>query len=131
MSKKNTGRCAFCGKEVPYEQLFQGTDGKFICFECIENAHAILEQQYEYIEDVDDGSAEKRKQRQAKDRAEAAQSGIINNGKLVEVMDLAGNKANQDRLEETFYTAAGMDREKIKSILELENAVYGEGGSDE
>ena len=76
------GRCAFCGKDVPYEQLFQGTDGKFICFECIENAHAILEQQYEYIEDVDDGSAEKRKQRQAKDRAEAAQSGIINNGKL-------------------------------------------------
>ena len=76
------GRCAFCGKDVPYEQLFQGTDGKFICFECIENAHAILEQQYEYIEDVDDGSAEKRKQRQAKDRAEAAQSGIINTGKL-------------------------------------------------
>ena len=82
MSKKNTGRCAFCGKEVPYEQLFQGTDGKFICFECIENAHAILEQQYEYIEDVDDGSAERRKQRQAKDRAEAAQGGIVNNGKL-------------------------------------------------
>ena len=76
------GRCAFCGKDVPYEQLFQGTDGKFICFECIENAHAILEQQYEYIEDVDDGSAERRKQRQAKDRAEAAKSGIINNGKL-------------------------------------------------
>ena len=76
------GRCAFCGKDVPYEQLFQGTDGKFICFECIENAHAILEQQYEYIEDVDDGSAEKRKQRQAKDRAEAARSGIINTGKL-------------------------------------------------
>ena len=76
------GRCAFCGKDVPYEQLFQGTDGKFICFECIENAHAILEQQYEYIEDVDDGSAEKRKLRQAKDRAEAARSGIINTGKL-------------------------------------------------
>ncbi|MBR1747907.1 MAG: ABC transporter ATP-binding protein [Clostridia bacterium] len=56
---------------------------------------------------------------------------IINNGKLVEVMELAGNKANQDRLEETFYTAAGMDREKIKSILELENAVYGAGGTDE
>ena len=82
MSKKNMGRCAFCGKDVPYEQLFQGTDGKFICFECIENAHAILEQQYEYIEDVDDGSAEKRKQRQAKDHAEAARSGIINTGKL-------------------------------------------------
>ena len=68
MSKKNTGRCAFCGKEVPYEQLFQGTDGKFICFECIENAHAILEQQYEYIEDVDDGSVRQRtvpKQRRA------------------------------------------------------------------
>ena len=76
------GRCAFCGKDVPYEQLFQGTDGKFICFECIENAHAILEQQYEYIEDVDDGSAEKRKQRQAKDRAQAARSSIINTGKL-------------------------------------------------
>lgn len=83
MSKKDMGRCAFCGQEVPYDQLFQGTDGKFICFECIENAHAILEQQYpEYIEDVDDGSAAKRKQRQEKDRAEAAQGGIVNSDKL-------------------------------------------------
>ena len=47
---------------------------------------------------------------------------IINDGKLYEVMDLAGNKENQDRLEETFYTATGMDREKILSILELENS---------
>ena len=52
---------------------------------------------------------------------------IINNGKLIEVMDLAGNKANQDRLEETFYSAAGMDREKIKSILDLERSISDDG----
>ncbi|MFA6866682.1 MAG: ABC transporter ATP-binding protein [Clostridia bacterium] len=45
---------------------------------------------------------------------------IINDGKLIEVLDLANNKANQDRLEETFYTATGMDREKILSILQME-----------
>ncbi len=48
---------------------------------------------------------------------------IINDGKLIEVMELAGNKENQARLEETFYTATGMDREKILSILELEKNV--------
>jgi ABC-2 type transport system ATP-binding protein len=46
---------------------------------------------------------------------------IINDGKLIEVMDLVNNKANQDRLDETFYTATGMDREKILSILQLED----------
>lgn len=46
---------------------------------------------------------------------------IINDGKLIEVMDLVNNKANQDRLDETFYTATGMDREKIRSILQLED----------
>lgn len=45
---------------------------------------------------------------------------IINDGKLIEVMDLANNKENQDRLDETFYTATGMDREKILSILQVE-----------
>jgi ABC-2 type transport system ATP-binding protein len=47
---------------------------------------------------------------------------IINDGKIIEVMDLANNKANQDRLEETFYTATGMDREKILSILQMEDS---------
>jgi ABC-2 type transport system ATP-binding protein len=46
---------------------------------------------------------------------------IINDGKLIEVMDLVNNKANQDRLDETFYTATGMNREKIMSILQLED----------
>ncbi|HOO22125.1 MAG TPA: ABC transporter ATP-binding protein [Clostridia bacterium] len=46
---------------------------------------------------------------------------IINDGKLIEVMDLVNNKASQDRLDETFYTATGMDREKILSILQLED----------
>lgn len=46
---------------------------------------------------------------------------IINDGKLIEVMDLVNNKANQDRLDETFYSATGMDREKIMSILQLED----------
>lgn len=45
---------------------------------------------------------------------------IINDGKLIEIMELSNNKANQDRLEETFYTATGMDREKIQSILEMD-----------
>lgn len=45
---------------------------------------------------------------------------IINDGKLIEVLELSNNKANQDRLEETFYTATGMDREKILSILQME-----------
>ncbi len=51
---------------------------------------------------------------------------IINDGKLVEVMDLANNKVNQDRLDETYYTATGMDREKIESILELESNYKGD-----
>lgn len=51
---------------------------------------------------------------------------IINDGKLIEVMDLANNKANQNRLEETFYTATGMDKEKIDSILELESFYKGD-----
>ena len=42
MKKKETARCAFCGREVSVEQLFQGTDGRFICFDCVENAHQIL-----------------------------------------------------------------------------------------
>ena len=82
MSKKDTGRCAFCGRELPYDQLFQGTDGKFICFDCVENAHAILEDQYTDIPVNEDTGAEQRKKRQEKDRAEAAKSGIITSDKL-------------------------------------------------
>lgn len=82
MSKKDTGRCAFCGRELPYDQLFQGTDGKFICFDCVENAHAILEDQYTDIPVNEDTGAKERKRRQEKDRAEAAKSGIITSDKL-------------------------------------------------
>jgi ABC-2 type transport system ATP-binding protein len=56
---------------------------------------------------------------------------IINDGKMVEVMELAGNKANQDRLEETYYTATGMDREKIESILELESYLSHKSAGEE
>ncbi len=57
---------------------------------------------------------------------------IINDGQLIEVMELKDNQANQDRLEQTFYEATGMDREKISSILQLEGIEYNlEGGSNE
>lgn len=51
---------------------------------------------------------------------------IINDGKLIEVLELANNKANQNRLEETFYNATGMDKEKIQSILEIEGYYKGD-----
>lgn len=54
---------------------------------------------------------------------------IINDGQLVEIMELKDNPVNQARLEETFYTATGMDREKINSILELEGQLPMEGVS--
>lgn len=81
MSKKDTGRCSFCGREIPFEQLFQGTDGRFICFDCVENAHSILAEQYQ----LDNGAGEveeDRKRRKDKERKEAAASGIKNSGKL-------------------------------------------------
>lgn len=53
---------------------------------------------------------------------------IINDGKLVEIMELHNNKANQDKLDETYYTATGMDSEKIESILELDR---NKGGKNE
>ncbi|MBR0309787.1 MAG: ATP-dependent Clp protease ATP-binding subunit ClpX [Paludibacteraceae bacterium] len=80
MSKKDKGRCSFCGNEVPYVQLFQGVDGRFICFDCIESAHAILAEQYPGASEADDTA--KRKQRQEQNRAAAAEAGIVNNGKL-------------------------------------------------
>ena len=80
MSKKDKGRCSFCGTEVPYEQLFQGVDGRFICFDCIENAHAILAEQYPGALEGD--HSEERQRRKEKNRAEAAEAGIVNTGKL-------------------------------------------------
>ena len=79
MSKKDKGRCAFCGREVPYERLFQGEDGKFICFDCVENAHSILEEQ-----SLLGGGAveEDRKRRKEKERKEASDAGFMNTGKL-------------------------------------------------
>lgn len=80
MSKKDKGRCSFCGTEVPYEQLFQGVDGRFICFDCIENAHAILAEQYPGALEGD--HSQERQRRKEKNRAEAAEAGIVNTGKL-------------------------------------------------
>ena len=80
MDKKGKGRCSFCGTEVPYEQLFQGVDGRFICFDCIENAHAILAEQYPGALEGD--HSEERQRRKEKNRAEAAEAGIVNTGKL-------------------------------------------------
>ncbi|MBR1480888.1 MAG: ATP-dependent Clp protease ATP-binding subunit ClpX [Paludibacteraceae bacterium] len=39
--KKDKDVCSFCGKETPY--LFEGEDGAYICYDCIENGHQILE----------------------------------------------------------------------------------------
>ena len=80
MSKKDKGRCSFCGNELPYEQLFQGVDGRFICFECIESAHAILAEQFP--EALKGNNPQESKQRKEKNRAEAAEAGIVNDGKL-------------------------------------------------
>ncbi len=80
MSKKDKGRCSFCGNELPYEQLFQGVDGRFICFECIESAHAILAEQFP--EALKGNNSQESKQRKEKNRAEAAEAGIVNDGKL-------------------------------------------------
>lgn len=55
---------------------------------------------------------------------------IINAGKPVEVLDLAGNPENQEKLEEIFYTATGMDREKINSIMDLEKRTYSPANSE-
>lgn len=81
MSKKDRGRCAFCGREMPYEQLFQGADGKFICFDCVENAHEIIEEQYQ-LNNSAEGVEEDRKRKKDKERKEAVAAGIKNSGKL-------------------------------------------------
>jgi len=81
MSKKDKGRCSFCGREMPYEQLFQGTDGRFICFDCVENAHGILEEQYQ----LNNGAGEveeNRRRRKDMGRNEAKAAGFDNSGKL-------------------------------------------------
>lgn len=38
---------------------------------------------------------------------------IINNGKIMEVMDLAGNAANQERLEEVYFSATGGTQSRL------------------
>ena len=48
---------------------------------------------------------------------------IINDGKLVEILDLAGNQENQDRLEEIYFKATGIDRKNVCDI-----AMTGDGG---
>ena len=80
MSKKDRGRCSFCGREIPFENLFQGTDGKFICFDCVENAHEILAEQYQLGQGAE--VEEDRQRRKDKDRKEAAAAGFNNSGKL-------------------------------------------------
>ena len=87
MSKKDKARCAFCGREVPVDQLFQGVDGRFICFDCVENAHDILETQgiFDTGEAVVENEATVRTNRsnkKNKERQEAAKAGINNTGKL-------------------------------------------------
>ncbi len=81
MSKKDKGRCAFCGRELPYEQLFQGVDGRYICFDCVEGAHNILEEQYHTV-DAEDIVEQNRQRRKETERAEAAKAGINNSAKL-------------------------------------------------
>ena len=79
MSKRDRGRCSFCGREIPYENLFQGTDGKFICFDCVENAHEIIEEQlHSQTAEVE----EDRQRRKDRGRKEAADAGFVNSGKL-------------------------------------------------
>ena len=78
MSKKDKGRCSFCGNELPYEQLFQGVDGRFICFECIESAHAILAEQFP--EALKGNNPQESKQRKEKNRAEAAEAAPLADG---------------------------------------------------
>ena len=81
MSKKDKGRCAFCGRDIPYEQLFQGTDGDFICFDCVEHAHEILEEQYQLGNGAEEVEQD-RKRRKEQERKEAAAAGFNNTGKL-------------------------------------------------
>lgn len=83
--KVRTGRCAFCGREVPEDQLFQGVDGRFICFDCVANAHDILEQQGYFDAPVADNTdivEQERKRKKDNERKQAAAAGITNNGKL-------------------------------------------------
>ena len=43
MSKRRKDVCSFCGREVP--NLFEGNDGTYICYDCIETGHHIIESQ--------------------------------------------------------------------------------------
>jgi ATP-dependent Clp protease ATP-binding subunit ClpX len=76
--KKEVGRCAFCGSSVPLENLFRGIDNQYICFDCVENAHAIIEDQFVDTRSgsESDVAAKERKLRQEKGRAEAEKAGI-------------------------------------------------------
>jgi ATP-dependent Clp protease ATP-binding subunit ClpX len=65
---------------MPYEQLFQGVDGKFICFDCIEGAHNILEEQYQL--GGEDAVSEDRMRRKEQERNEGKAAGFDNTGKL-------------------------------------------------
>lgn len=48
---------------------------------------------------------------------------IINNGKLVEELELLNNPDNQERLEEIYFKATGIDRKKV-----VDAALTGDGG---
>lgn len=76
--KKEMGRCSFCGRTVPAENLFRGVDNQYICFDCVENAHTIIEEQFSDDEPTVEGVSvdKERKRRQEKGRAEAEKAGI-------------------------------------------------------
>ena len=42
MSKKTQDKCSFCGRSMP--GMFSGEDGTFICQECIELGHRMIQQ---------------------------------------------------------------------------------------
>ena len=63
---------------MPFENLFRGVDNQYICFDCVENAHAIIEEQYVDTKSSseDDVATRERKKRQEKDHAEAEKAGF-------------------------------------------------------
>ena len=85
-SKVRTARCSFCGRELPEDQLFLGADNRYICFDCVENAHNILLQQGLIVEQTvaanADAVEQERQRRKEKERKEAERAGIKNVGKL-------------------------------------------------
>lgn len=48
---------------------------------------------------------------------------IINDGKIVEELDLYDNKENQEKLEEIYFKATGIDKNRVSEI-----AITGDGG---